>query len=63
MTCLICRLSLLENLADASSDLLDRAWPNDECFNPETFMVEGDDYRRLDFALAKLQEFEGYGVI
>jgi hypothetical protein len=63
MICLLCRLSLLEDLADAASDLLDRAWPNDECFNPETFEVSGDDYRKLDFALAKLQEFEEYEVI
>ena len=60
MNCLLCRLSLLEDLADAASDLLDSAWPNEECFNPETFEVDGDDYRRLDFALSKLQEFEEY---
>ena len=63
MNCHLCRLSLLEDLADATSDLLDRAWPNEECFNPETFVVGGDDYRKLDFALSKLQEFEEYGVM
>jgi hypothetical protein len=62
MNCHLCRLSLLEDLADAASDLLDRAWPEEECFNPETFGVDGDDYRKLDFALAKLQEFEEYEV-
>lgn len=60
MNCLLCRLSLLEDLADAASDLLDRAWSEEECFNPETFEVSGDDYRKLDFALAKLQELENY---
>ena len=60
MNCHICRLSLLEDLADVASDLLDRAWSEEECFNPETFMVEGDDCRRLDCMLAKLQEFEEY---
>lgn len=60
MNCHICRLSLLEDLADVASDLLDRAWSDEECFNPETFEVSGDDYRKLDFMLAKLQELEGY---
>ena len=60
MNCLLCRLSLLEDLADVASDLLDRAWSDEECFNPETFVVGGDDYRKLDFALSKLQEFEEY---
>ena len=61
MNCYLCRLSPLEDLADAASDLLDRrAWPNEECFDPETFMVDGDDYRKLDEVLAKLQELENY---
>ena len=63
MRCLMCRLLLLEDLADAASGLLDQAWPNEECFNPETFVVSGDDYRKLDYALAKLQELENYEVI
>lgn len=62
MNCLLCRLSLLEDLADAASDLLDQAWTNEECFNPETFEVNGDDYRKLDCMLAKLREFEEYKV-
>jgi hypothetical protein len=63
MNCLLCRLSLLEDLADAASDLLDRAWSEEECFNPETFEVSGDDCRKLDKVLAKLREFEEYKVI
>jgi hypothetical protein len=58
MNCITRSLALLDGLADAADTLLLCASPGEYCLDPSMFEVDGDAYRALDIAMAKLQEFE-----
>jgi hypothetical protein len=58
MNGIMCRLAILDELADAANDLLYDGYSDEEVLNPTEMIVRGEDYRKVDYTLAKLLEFE-----
>jgi hypothetical protein len=58
MKCLICRLAILDELADAAYDLLYDGYSDEEVLNPSEMIVRGEDFRKVDSILAELLKFE-----
>lgn len=59
MNCLMCRLTLIDLLADAVFSMEETAFGfNENEFNPQEIVVDGDAFRLVDAALAQLITFE-----
>ncbi len=63
MNCLIRRMAIMNELADAAYDLLYDGYSNEEVLNPSEMIVRGEDFRKCDHILAKLQELEGFNGV
>jgi hypothetical protein len=59
MNCLICRLAIMDELADAVERMEETAFGLNEFeINPQEVVVSGDRFRAVDAALARLIAFE-----
>ena len=62
MNCLVCRLALMDALADAVDRMMYSAYGlNEDELNPQEVVVSGDDFRAADSCLARLLVFEEEG--
>ncbi|MFA5377758.1 MAG: hypothetical protein WC455_18555 [Dehalococcoidia bacterium] len=61
MNCLVCRLALMDALADVIYAMEETAFGlNENEINPQEVVVDGDHFRKVDLAMARLMEFEDY---
>lgn len=61
MNCLMCRLALLDALAEAVYSMEETAFGlNEDEFNPEDVVVNGNSFRKVDARMAELMYFEDF---
>lgn len=59
MNCIICHLALMDALEDAVFSMEETAYGlNENEFNPQEIVVDGNAFRVVDAALARLITFE-----